>query len=180
MAAIDRITEKDRAVTSWIVKLHRPVLNKIMIFFTRIGTAGIIWFITLGIPTLFFDKSRPIGICTLAALGFNYLLSEVMIKNLIGRQRPSTFLDDDDMLINKPKDHSFPSGHASSSFAVTAVAVLMCPWYIALPAVIVACLIGFSRIYLQVHYLSDVIAGAVFGFMVGCTVTAIYVKIFGM
>lgn len=180
MITIDKITANDRKVTANIVKLHNPVVNKIMIFFTRIGTAGIIWFITMGIPTLFFEKVRYIGICTLGALGFNYILSELIIKNLVGRKRPSTYIDDESMLINKPKDHSFPSGHSSSSFAVFAVAVLLCPWYIVLGAFVVAASIAFSRVYLQVHYLSDVLAGAVFGFMVGCTVVSIYLKIFGI
>ena len=180
MSAVDRITKFDRKVTEKVVKLHRPVLNGIMIFFTKIGIAGIVWFVTLGIPMLFFNQYRHIGICTLAALGCNYVLSELIVKNLVGRKRPSTYLDDDDMLINKPKDASFPSGHASSSFSVLAVAVLLCPWYIVIPACLVACTIAFSRVYLQVHYLSDVIAGAVFGFMIGCTVVSIYFKIFGM
>lgn len=180
MISIDKITENDKRVTANVVKLHHPILNKIMIFFTRIGTAGIIWFISLGIPPLFFEKVRHVGLCTLCALGCNFVLSELIIKNLVGRKRPSTYIDDESMLINKPKDHSFPSGHSSSSFSVVAVAVLLCPWYIVLPALIVAGSIAFSRVYLQVHYLSDVLAGAVFGFMVGCTVVSIYLKIFGM
>lgn len=174
------IINVDRRVANKVVKIHNKILNKIMIAFTYSGVAAIIWFVTLAIPFLFIKSYRDVGLCMIIALGVNYLLSEVLLKHLVRRKRPSTFVDDDKMLINKPKDPSFPSGHASSSFAATAVVFLLCPWYIFVPAFIVASIIGFSRIYLQVHYLSDVIAGAIFGSMVGFSIVALFFKFFGV
>lgn len=173
------ILKVDKAVTAKVVTIHNVVLNKIMIAFTYSGVAGIIWFATLAIPFLFIDGYREKGVCIILALGVNYVLSEVLIKNLVKRKRPSTYVDDDKMLINKPKDPSFPSGHASSSFAVSAVVFFLCPAFIWIPALIVASIIAFSRVYLQVHYLSDVVAGAVFGFMVGSTIVSLFLRFFG-
>lgn len=174
----ERINKVDRSVTAKVVKLHNVVLNKIMIFFTYAGTGAAIWFICLAIPLLFIKGYKQSGVCIIIAIALNFILGELLIKNIAKRKRPSTYIDDEDMLINKPKDPSFPSGHASSSFAAAAVAYILLPVYVWVPALVIAMLIAFSRIYLQVHYLSDVVIGATFGFMVGCTVVAFYLRFF--
>ena len=173
---LERITKLDKRIANDIEKIHNKVLNKFMVTFTYLGVGGLVWFCTLGIPMLFFEKFRIKGLCVIVTIIVNWLLSEILTKKLVGRKRPSNFISEEELLVSKPDDASFPSGHASSSFASFAVAALVFPWYFAVGALVVALLIGFSRVYLRVHYLSDVVCGAVFGFMVGCTVTALFNK----
>ena len=109
-----------------------------------------------------------------AALGFNYLLGEIIIKKLVGRDRPSTRISDEDMKISKPKDHSFPSGHSASSFCAFTVTLWCCPVWVWLPALLVASTISFSRMYLRVHYLTDVLGGVLLGILDGSLVTLFF------
>ena len=117
---------------------------------------------------------RYTGITMLVALGVNYLLGEVIIKKTVGRGRPSNLIDEDEMKINKPKDNSFPSGHTASSFCAFTVTLWHCPVYFWLPALVIACLISFSRLYLRVHYLSDVIGGILLGLTDGSLICLIF------
>lgn len=78
------------------------------------------------------------------------------------------------MKINKPKDHSFPSGHSASSFCAFTVTAWCCPPWIWIPALILAGAIAFSRMYLRVHYLTDVLGGIVLGVINGTWVTLIF------
>lgn len=164
----------DEKVVERMSVIHRPVLDKIMVLFTYAGTGGFIWLIGFVIPMLISRRFRETGVIMMAALGFNFILGEIIIKKSVGRDRPSTRISDDDMKINKPKDHSFPSGHSASSFCAFTVTLLCCPVWIWLPALALAGTIAFSRMYLRVHYLTDVIGGIALGVMDGGLVTLIF------
>ena len=164
----------DEKVVERMSVIHRPVLDKIMVLFTYAGTGGFIWLIGFVIPMLISRRFRETGVIMMAALGFNFILGEIIIKKSVGRDRPSTRISDDDMKINKPKDHSFPSGHSASSFCAFTVTLLCCPVWIWLPALALAGTIAFSRMYLRVHYLTDVIGGIVLGVMDGSLVTILF------
>jgi len=164
----------DEKVVERMSVIHRPVLDKIMVLFTYAGTGGFIWLIGFVIPMLISRRFRETGIIMMAALGFNFILGEIIIKKSVGRDRPSTRISDDDMKINKPKDHSFPSGHSASSFCAFTVTLLCCPVWIWLPALALAGTIAFSRMYLRVHYLTDVIGGIALGVMDGSLVTILF------
>lgn len=169
-----RIRQLDYKVTDSITIIHCRFLDTLMVHSTYAGTGALIWWITLAIPFVCFAEYRKVGVILIIAIGFNYLLGEIIIKNLVGRGRPSNLIDDNELKIDKPKDHSFPSGHTASSFCAFTVTFLNCQPAIWIPALAAACLISFSRIYLRVHYLSDVIGGVVLGIFNGALVSVIF------
>ena len=164
----------DERVVERMSQIHRPVLDKLMVMFTYAGTGGFIWWILFILPFLISRPYRRTGIILTAAIGFNYVLGEIIIKKSVGRARPSTLIADEDMKIHKPKDHSFPSGHSASSFCAFSVMFWCCPVWIWLPALARAGTIAFSRMYLRVHYLTDVIGGVLLGLIDGSLMTLFF------
>lgn len=164
----------DERVVERMSQIHRPVLDKLMVMFTYAGTGGFIWWILFILPFLISRPYRRTGIILTAAIGFNYVLGEIIIKKSVGRARPSTLIADEDMKIHKPKDHSFPSGHSASSFCAFSVMFWCCPVWIWLPALALAGTIAFSRMYLRVHYLTDVIGGVLLGLIDGSLMTLFF------
>ena len=168
-----KIRKLDNKVVDRITALDCAFMDKLMIMATYAGTGGFIWFVALVLPFLLSDMYRRAGVILMLALGINYLVGEIIIKNSVGRERPSTLLPEDEMKITKPKGHSFPSGHSASSFCAATVMVICCPPAVWIPSLAVACVIAFSRIYLRVHYLSDVIGGVALGVIDGVVSTAL-------
>lgn len=82
-------------------------------------------------------------------------------QNIVARPRPFAEIEALIPLIAKPTDFSFPSGHTTASFAVALVMLRMLPKKIGIPAVVLAALVAFSRLYLGVHYPTDVLTGFV-------------------
>lgn len=160
---LKKIQNLDNLIVRKIAHMHTPILNKVMVVFTTLGNAAFIWWITLCFPFLLVKNMRTTGIYLTIALGVTYVTGEMIIKPLFSRTRPSTHLDDDELIIKRPKDYSFPSGHTASSFTAFVVTLLMCPAYIYVPVFIGAVIISFSRMYLRVHYFSDVLCGALLG-----------------
>ncbi len=169
-----KIQQLDELVVKKIANIHTPFLNRIMIIFTKLGNGGFIWWLTLCFPFLLMKNNRATGVYLTLALGVNFILGEIIIKHIIARMRPSSKLEDDELIIKRPKDYSFPSGHTASSFTAFTVTLLRCPAYIFLPVLLVALIIGFSRMYLRVHYLSDVVCGAVLGIFSGTICTFLF------
>ena len=130
-------------------------------FFTAItflGDSGIIW-IAFSLCLVCSKTYRRQGLVLLAVLAITFLVGDVVLKNWIQRPRPFQEMPVE-LLIPPPESFSFPSGHTSSSFAAASVIYrVRKSWGIA--AFILAVLIGFSRLFLFVHYPTDVLAGAV-------------------
>jgi len=140
---------------------HNPIMDKIMTTITSIGNAGFIW-IVIALILIIIPKYREVGIMTACALILNAILGEVILKNIVERSRPFNILDDIILLIKTPTSFSFPSGHTASSFAAVGIIGVMIKkykWY----ALSLAILIAFSRIYLFVHYPTDIIGGIILG-----------------
>lgn len=153
--------------------IRTPILDTIMCFITGLGDAGIIW-IVLAIVLLAIPKTRKSGIVVAVALCVDLILCNGILKNLFARVRPYDINTEIQLLITKPKDFSFPSGHTAASFAAVTALYFSKEKKLWKPALILACLIAFSRMYLYVHYPTDVLGGALVGITagyVGYTVT---------
>lgn len=168
-----KIQRIDDRVLERIIKIHRPTLDKIMILFSKAGTFGTVWWL-ICLPFLFNQKWRMTGINFILALSIAHLMGQIILKNIVKRTRPCHKLDDDDLIVDRPRYYSFPSGHTAASFAMVGVALLRCSFYTFLPILVLASIISFSRIYLRVHYLTDVLVGAVLGLCCGICSVAIF------
>ena len=150
-------------------KCKNRTFDRIMPIITMMGNLGIIWLI-ISILMLLKVEDRIIGISVILALILTTIIGEGIIKHIVKRNRPFQN-HEDELLINKPITYSFPSGHTASSFAALAVffqmngklGLIMSP---------IATLIAFSRIYLKVHYPTDVIFGIVLGITCGVGVVS--------
>ena len=142
--------------------VRNPVLNRMMIFITSLGDGGIIWIVAT-LVLLIPKKTRKVGLMSAAALLGSLIINNHIIKNLVQRPRPFVTFTDIQILIPTPSEFSFPSGHTASSFAAAAVFYRFLPKQLGIPAVVLAGLIGFSRLYVGVHYPTDVLAGMLMG-----------------
>lgn len=144
--------------------IRNPILDHVMIFITTLGDGGMIW-IAVTLLLLISKKTRKIGMMSAAALLGSLLINNYFIKNLVQRPRPYVTFTDLQILIPTPSEFSFPSGHTSSSFAAAGVFYHNLSKRYGIPAIILAGLIGVSRMYVGVHYPTDVIAGIVMGIL---------------
>lgn len=156
----------DDAIIERVSKLHKPALNKIFKFYTNLGNAGIIWFL-ITIPFFFIEMRRIVAINMVIGLSMTHVIGEIFIKHIVCRERPCHRIDDSQQIIEKPKYYSFPSGHTAASFCMVAVSMMRCEWYIWLPILFLAVMMGFSRVYLMVHYFTDVFVGMIIGLISG-------------
>ena len=145
------------AISEW----HSPILDKIMIFITSLGNAGVFW-LCLSIILAIIPRTRRCGICMLLSMALTFILGNLILKNVVARPRPFTVATEVVLKIAKPLEYSFPSGHTMSAFsAATALFLFHKRWGVA--ALLLAAAIGFSRMYLFVHYPTDILAGVVLG-----------------
>lgn len=133
-------------------------------FMTMLGDGGI-FFLILSISLIVYSKTREMGVRILFALVLCFIFGNVILKNAFARVRPFYVVESFNLLISAPDGYSFPSGHTEASFAVATVFFLTNRRYILL-YVLAAC-IGFSRLYLFVHYPSDVFFGMILGIVFG-------------
>lgn len=143
--------------------LAHPVLDVVFKVITSLGDAGWFW-IALSVVLLCFKKTRRYGVSMALSLLFSLFVTNLFLKPLVDRPRPYE-LRAVELRIDPPHDASFPSGHTSASFA----AALALFWHnkkAGAPALVLATLIGFSRLYFYVHFFTDVLAGSLVGFLV--------------
>jgi undecaprenyl-diphosphatase len=145
--------------------ISHPILDTVMISLSWLGGSGRIW-IAIAVLLLCFRTYRKAGITLSTALIVDLVMINGILKPLFGRVRPFVLNPEISLLVAAPPDGGFPSGHTAASFAAATVLYhFNKTWGVA--AYILALLIGFSRLYLYVHFPSDIIAGAVAGILIG-------------
>ena len=163
---LDTLLSLDGAVLLWIQEFVRcGILDPLIAFYTQLGNAGILW-IVLSVVMLFFRKTRRAGVLSLLAMLLGLLFTNVAIKHLVARPRPWLTVEGLSFLVVENDPNSFPSGHTCAAFAAAG------SWFRTLPrkwmrwtAVALAALMGFSRLYVGVHFPSDVAAGCLVGLL---------------
>lgn len=157
----------DGNILLWIQEnIRNPVLTPVMKAVTHLGDAGIFW-ILLTVALLCFKKTRRAGLVSAAALVLSLVVNNLCLKNLVDRTRPYELIEGLKILVSKPGDASFPSGHSGASFAA-ATAIFQCvPRKYGIPLLVLAALIALSRLYVGVHFPTDVLAGTVIGILLG-------------
>ncbi len=153
-----------------------PVLNNAMILASALGEYGIIWVIT-AVTLVFFKKTRVCGVLIICSLLLCLITGEFITKNLVCRVRPCYQDMTIPMLVNRPNSYSFPSGHTASSFT-SASTIFYFNKKAGLLALVLASIIAFSRMYLFVHFPTDVLAGVLWGIASSVVVLLIYRKYF--
>lgn len=154
----------DSSILLWIQEVLRfEWLNKAMILYTKAGNSGLLW-IFISVFLLCFKKTRRAGILALLAMLLGLCLNNFLLKTIFARPRPWLTVPELLPLIEPPDPHSFPSGHTCAAFAAAGV------WFHTfskrwerIAALFAAILMGFSRLYVGVHYPSDVLAGVCTG-----------------
>ncbi len=151
------------AILDTIAKSHNGFLDTILPIITAFGNAGIGWII-LSLLLLCIPKYRKAGLAMALALIFCLLIGNLTLKPLVARMRPYSYFPDMTLLIPPEKDFSFPSGHTFASFAAATALFLHHKKEGA-----AAYILAFSRLYLYVHFPSDVLAGLILGVASGWT-----------
>jgi undecaprenyl-diphosphatase len=152
----------DKDLERWQVAHRAGFLNPIFEGLTYAGSYGLLW-LGLGAVAALLVRRPQLFILTLVADGLGELTADVL-KAAIPRARPHVH-----PLIAVPHSHSFPSGHATTSFACATVLALALPrWRV--PLFLLAAAVAWSRVYVGVHYPLDVVAGAALGSAIGFVV----------
>ena len=149
----------DMSILLWIQEhLRADALTPFWKVITFLGNGGWFWLV-LAAGLLVCKKTRLTGIAALLSITVGFLLTNVLLKNIVARPRPFDAYTEIISLITKPTDFSFPSGHTCASFACALILFRMLTKKFGIPAVILAGMVAFSRLYLGVHYRGDVLGG---------------------
>lgn len=168
--------EIEISILNWIQNIRTPIGDIIIPLLTRLGDAGIIW-ILLTIILLIIPKTRKSGAALAVALCINAILCNGILKNLFKRIRPCDINTSIQLLIKRPDDFSFPSGHTACSFAAVSALMFVRESKLWKPALLLALLIAFSRLYLYVHYPTDILGGIIVGTIAGYISYIIFYKL---
>ena len=164
----------DNSILQFIqINMRSSIMDKVMPLITNLGNGEMIWML-IGIIFLINNKYRRYGLMIIGSLILCFIVGNLSLKPLVARVRPFNAMPIlDGLLIKPPTDFSFPSGHAMCSFA-SGVVIFYMNKRIGIFALILSFLIGFSRLYLYVHYPSDVFLGMLIGIFIGIVTIIIF------
>lgn len=165
---MDLILNVDASILLWIQEnLRADWLTPGMLLYTKLGNLGFIWIVT-SLIFLCFKKTRWAGLAGLMALAFSLAFNNMFLKKLVARIRPYEVIEGIQLLTKKASDFSFPSGHTGSSFAATVA------WVCSLKkgkvrwiALVFAALMAYTRLYIGIHYPTDILGGLITGSLCG-------------
>lgn len=174
--------------------IRSDFLNPIMKVLTHSGDKGIL-LIVLILAMLFIPRTRAIGIMSTISIAIEALLNNVLLKNIIARTRPYDDIDGLVCLVGRQMDYSFPSGHTGAAFAVAGAMLVVALFglpiiektgeitredasltfkLVSVLLIMYATLLAFSRMYVGVHYPTDVLCGLLLGLGTSATAYLIY------
>ncbi len=169
----DCIQQIDETILFYLQEhLKSPALDRVMVFLTALGNAGLFW-IAAAFVLILIRRYQKCGFIMLCTITLSRFLGEDLLKPIIGRLRPCAKFPEIVLLIPAPQSSSFPSGHTMIGFACATV-LYHFNHKMGVAGFLVASLIAFSRLYLFVHYPSDILGGILYG-----TITSLFLlKIF--
>jgi len=157
----------------WIQEYIRtPVLNSLMRAITHLGDFGIFW-ILMAVVLMLYADTRRVGTLVTAGMLVSYVFNNLFLKNLVARIRPYEVIDGLTLLVGRASDLSFPSGHSATSFVAATIMMCLLPKRYGAGAVVLAALISLSRLYVGIHYPTDVLFGIVSGILIGLVIVKI-------
>ena len=165
---LELIQRVDETILLWIAQhLRLPWLNQAVGVYTSLGNAGLV-FIAAAVVLLCFRATRRAGAAAGVGMLLGFLTTNLTIKPLIARPRPWVVMEQLEVLVTSSDPNSFPSGHTCSAFAFGVAVAVVVPWkWGKAAALAAAALMGLSRLYVGVHFPSDVLAGALIGMLCG-------------
>ena len=163
------------AFLDWLQQFRNPVLDALAVFFNHAGEHGEIW-IAFTLILLLCRRTRKAGLAMAIALVSYLVAGDFILKPLFARPRPCDVNTAVTILVKRPHGHSFPSGHTSSAFAA-AFALWRQDRKLGFPALILAVFIAFTRLYLYVHFPTDILGGVVLGLALGALASLLADKI---
>ena len=166
----DALMAFDRASMLFFQRIRLSWLDPVMEFFSLLGEAGAVW-IALCLILLCFKKYRKSALIAGLSLLVCFLINNILLKNLIDRVRPYEVIEGLQVLGRIPGDASFPSGHACSSFATAHSLFLTRKGKYVWILYVLAGMITLSRIYVGVHYPTDLLVGVLVGLAGSTAVT---------
>ncbi len=161
----------DLPILDWIAaNLHCAALDVLMPIITMFGDGGIFW-IVISVLLMLTKKHRRTGLGMGFALAMGLLICNIILKPGVARMRPydfqmKYFAKEIQLIAGGMHDFSFPSGHTIASFEAC-TALMLGNKKFGIPATVLAVLIAFSRLYLYLHYPTDVIASIILGTIFG-------------
>ena len=165
------ITQWDFSVLDAIAARRTPFFDAIFPFITKLGNAGVVWILFAAV-LLCFKKTRRLAICAAIALILDLLVCNFLLKPMVDRVRPFA-LREVQLLVPAPGDASFPSGHAAAAFSFS-MALAFRKSKLAIPALLLAALISFTRLYFYLHFPTDVLGGIAVGIV--CAAAACFLE----
>ena len=188
---MDALLQFEGNILLWIQNhLRNDFTDPIVKFITHLGDHGYLW-IGLLLVLLCIPKTRKAAVIGAATLLMTYIITNLCLKPLVARVRPYEVVEGLTRIIEKQSDRSFPSGHTANSMAVGVILWKISQSYEKLVdkklyfpkaagwfVLVLSILIGLSRLYVGVHYPTDVLGGAMIAIVDAAVVFAVYKKLF--
>lgn len=162
---MDWLLQLDGNILLWIQQhIRKEILNPAVIFITNLGNSGWFWLVLSAI-FVFLAKYRKIGLTALIAMLIGFIITNLCVKNMVHRIRPYEIVEGLEFIGVRPSDFSFPSGHSTCSMAASVVMYKKFSGAVGIFLLALGIFICLSRLYVGVHYPTDVAAGMIIGTM---------------